>query len=327
MIITQRTTSVAKGLDNILLHTYVSLPVATTPLINLATKISTKALKHTSDTYRIIKLEEPRITSQHLAPAVVELGGDNRNLAYTLLSHDIVQTLHPASITISVELLDQSILAHDKIAVEILARYELKLREIKLKEAIDKQAPLYLAKYGSQVTTPTEITVRDLSEVTRIFKSNGMVPSLSQYLSSVAINTSGIPKAFALVGSFEATDEVKRSIGASTLNSYKGAHEYSGAMNYAFNFEGVELISGVALISSNNYKSSNTDPNIHTMIAQCADSVIMAIDTPTKGSIIKRSGLILSPTALISQTSVRCPIICTITRPEGVMRVAFSKLA
>lgn len=321
MIATLRSTQIAKGLDNCLLNYSVSMSVSTTPFLNLATHIAADSVKHQSDRLRIIKREAPKITEKYLKPAIIEAGDDYRPLNYTVLSQDLEQTLHPATIDISVELMDQSILSHELIAIENLTRYELDLKEIKLKLAIDKVAGTYNSQYGTQPGIPTELTVKDLMQVTGAFKASGNVPCLSQYLSSVAINTSGIPKSFAFIGSFEGINYAKESIEAMTLQSFKSNFEVSGSANYAFNYEGVELSSQASFISSTNYRESNTDPNLYTLTAVCADSILAASSTPTSDTIIKRPADICSPSGLRIQFSTRCAVIVGVTRQDGVTKV------
>lgn len=323
-IIDQFTSGIALGLKNIAMKYYISMPSADFPLGAIATRHDFSQYKNLATEYTMSKLNPVAITPYHLANADIALGGDFRPVSFKLESVSAVMSLHPASISYSVALIDQSILSFDLISARVLGRYALDVEEIKCGDMLVSKGINYSCMHGTNGKTPTEATVRDLNKVTDSFRESGMVPILAQYIAGIAINTSGIPKAYALVGSPESITALTTGIDSINLGSFKSGFEYSGSSNYADNLRGVEQTSQISFISSNNFKNKIGD-GAHSCIIVAADSFMMASSTPTSGALIGRDSLISSPTGLKMDYSIRCPIVQAITRPEGVRSFKFTE--
>ncbi len=324
MVITNQTASVAKGLDNIACANYITMPKADYVLQQVATKARFAQYKNKADRYRIMKLERLAITPNMLKAANVAMGDDYRPVEMNIKSIEVVQTLHPATITIATELIDQSILALENIAAKVLSAYALDVREIKAGAMLQKSATSYNCQYGANGLSPTELTVKDLNEVSSKLRNRGMVPVFGQYLASVGINTSGIPKSYMFIGSEGVISNALNSIDAANLNSFKSNFQYSGAANYSQNVRGIEASSGICFISSNNFSIANSINTRNSGLVISGDSFIMSLDTPTSDAIIYRDPLVSSPTGLKRDISVRCPFMGAVTRPEGVIQMNFT---
>lgn len=322
MIITSNTQSVARGLENIVLATYVSLPKSEYPLLNAATKINLREYRNTSDIFSMLKLEKIRLTPELLTPGNVGSGGDNRNIDYSLSQIRITQSLYPATITLDISMTDQSIIAHSQIAQKLLGIYALDLREVKIGNMLLTSATNYNCSKGSNKLSPTECTVSDLGIISSLLRSSCMVPILSSYLSSIGINSSGVPKSYMLVASNTAISEILNSIDAYNLKSFIPSYQYAGASNYSHSVRGVECASGICLVSSSNFNPI-TGPNYNRAIIFSGDSYVSA-NTVTQEKILLRDSLVCSPTGLKSQISIRGVVAAAVTRSEGVYEMCFS---
>jgi len=325
-MITGNTASVAKGLGNILINHTISMPAANYPFTNVATKMNLAAYSRLSEVYSLTKQHPITITPTMMAPADISIRDDYRSITPTLTSANFSVTLHPATIDISLELAYQSAINYKRLATETLARYCLDLREIKLKEVIDVSATAYECQFGAQPGIPTEVSLKDLDSISARLRASGMAPLLSQYLASVGIGTSPVPKCFPVISSATAIQEMIHTLGygESTNRRFISGYQYSGSSNFAFNVIGCDAIANMCFITSTNYVSSTPSADIYMATLVSADSIYMASSTPIQDFIYDRDPMILSPIGIISQLSTACPFAAVAARPEGLIKISAS---
>ena len=319
MIASLFSTNIARGIDNILSGYVITPNNSDHPLTACARKISLAELRNKSAVLRVLDIQKIRITSEHLAPADTTSGGDYRPSMYSVSSIEMSQSLHPISLELSIEMQNQSNLAHILIAKRIIRVYCQDLREIKLSEMLMKGASVYSCRHGTNKKAPTEISWIDLCEISSMFSSRGAIPVFSQQLSTVQISTSSIPKAYMLLSSAPTMRKILQNLDAINTRSFIASNQFAGASNYAQNVYGVEISSRMSFISSNNFTPVE-EAGGYRFLAIAGDSYLLGRDLPTTESIHTQDAMILSPIGINTRVSSACPYSGAISRLESLFQ-------
>ena len=321
MIANLNSTQIAKGIDNVLSAYVISPPTGDYPLQACGRKVPLTSMHNMSSTLRIIEIQKIKITNEHLSPIDSSINSSGyRPAPYSVGSVEMAQTLHPLTIDISVELINQSNLAHVLIAKRILRVYAQDLKELKLGELLMRAASVYECKFGKNSKTPTEISWLDLTNISSLLASRGAVAVFSQYLSTTQIGTSAVPKAFMLLSTPQSMRTILHDLDVINTRSYISSNNYAGAQNFANNVYGVEVSSRMAFISSNNLNEISENSAYRCLIL-AGDSWLIGKDTPSSSMLATRDSLVVSPVALTTQVSTRCPYSAAISRIDSIFQL------
>ncbi len=225
MIISKNNNRIDRLQTDVAISKFISESMTNFPITACATPLDISGYKNTAGTFVIPKLYPLELLPKNLTAFDDSSMADGfRKASPRVGSIKISEEWLPISIVVSEQFQNQSKMSFAILATRLLARYKAELLELKLCERLASDGE---GRNGSSIADMAS----DLSEIITILRERQGAEVFQESLATTQINTSGVTKAFACIGSPRASRKIAEAYKKLNDGGFISNWQYAGATN------------------------------------------------------------------------------------------------